>query len=262
MLPLDYQIDEQSLQSLNILILADGRPNKSFSGSEVHAITEFVRNGGRLLCVGQAWSWVYKEYDNKPIETYPLNQLGKALNFWITGENIGAPKYLFSPIMADVKELKRIGWWPSRIELNDRNSIPIVRDENMRIMAGAVPFGKGMVVIYGHSGLLEENPNVLHNTLIYLSNSSLSTSAEQSQTAKELSENPNASNEFAQPEPEKKKIEIQWSKNVTAKDNKEAEFLKLFKPRPICEDPNIDWGEFVKCKNDKMSAREKFYKNH
>jgi hypothetical protein len=61
---------------------------------------------------------------------------------------------------------------------------------------------------------------------------------------------------------EKKKIEIQWSKDKVIEDNKEAEFLKSFKPRPECEDPNLEWAKLVQCKNEKMNAREKFYQSH
>jgi hypothetical protein len=91
---------------------------------------------------------------------------------------------------------------------------------------------------------------------------SLSTSTEQSQPAKKLSGDPNISNEVAQPEPEKKKIEIQWSKDAATSNDIEAEFKRTFKPRPECEDPNLEWSKSVQCINEKSAAREKFYKTH
>lgn len=35
-----------------------------------------------------------------------------------------------------------------------------------------------------------------------------------------------------------------------------------FKPRPECENPDISWNEFVKCKNEQITARDKLNKTH
>lgn len=48
----------------------------------------------------------------------------------------------------------------------------------------------------------------------------------------------------------------------SSEGEKEAAFKKAFKPRAKCEDTNIKWEETVKCSNEKMNAREKFYKAH
>jgi hypothetical protein len=166
MVLLDNPMDPESLRPLGALIIADA--TKPFSGSEVRAISKYVRNGGGLLCAGQAWSWVTKEYGNKPIETFPLNQLGAKMNFWITGQNVGAPKYLKTGIMAGVGEVQRVDWWPSEVELRSKDGSAIVRDERQRILGGSIPFGNGRIVVYGHGGLLKDNPQVLKNTLLYL----------------------------------------------------------------------------------------------
>jgi hypothetical protein len=47
-----------------------------------------------------------------------------------------------------------------------------------------------------------------------------------------------------------------------AEENKKTEFEKQFKPRAECEDPNLEWSKFVKCKNEKITAREEFYRTH
>lgn len=45
-------------------------------------------------------------------------------------------------------------------------------------------------------------------------------------------------------------------------DQKRAEFEKQFNPRTECNDPNLEWSKSVQCKNEKIAAREKFYKTH
>ena len=40
------------------------------------------------------------------------------------------------------------------------------------------------------------------------------------------------------------------------------EFEAKFKPSRKCQDPNINWDEFVKCQNAKITARETFYGKH
>jgi hypothetical protein len=85
------------------------------------------------------------------------------------------------------------------------------------------------------------------------------------QEAKKLIETP-SENVVPQPQTEAekkaKKIEIQWTKDRIAKDTKEAEFLKTFKPRPECKDPNLEWAKTVQCINEKTTAREHFYNTH
>lgn len=41
---------------------------------------------------------------------------------------------------------------------------------------------------------------------------------------------------------------------------KQMEFEREFKPRTECNDPDLEWSKFVKCKNDKITARENFYR--
>jgi hypothetical protein len=166
MVLLEGPIDSDSLRPLGALIITGA--TKPFSDFETRAISKFVRNGGGLLGADQAWSWVSKEYGNKTIETFPLNQLGEKMNFWITGQNAGAPEYLKTGIMAGVGEVKRTDWWPSEVELRSDDGRAIVRDEKQRILGGTIPFGNGRIVVYGHGGLLKDNPQVLKNTLLYL----------------------------------------------------------------------------------------------
>lgn len=58
----------------------------------------------------------------------------------------------------------------------------------------------------------------------------------------------------------------EWEIKKTVKTRTELRqpsgFEAEFKPRPECENPNLDWAKFVKCKNEKITAREAYNKAH
>lgn len=47
-----------------------------------------------------------------------------------------------------------------------------------------------------------------------------------------------------------------------AETDKKAQFEAEFKPRAECNDPNLDWEKTIQCKNERISARETFYRTH
>jgi hypothetical protein len=165
--PIDHSIDAAKLKQISVLILI--APTTPYEDAEVRDIAQFVKAGGGLLCAGQAWSWTYKEYGNHPIETYPLNVLGKQLNFTVTGENAGTPTCLDTEIMAGIERVERTDWWPSKVEITSQDGRTIIRDETQRSIGGLLPFGDGRIAVYGHASLLRDNPRVLLNTVSYLS---------------------------------------------------------------------------------------------
>lgn len=165
--PINQSIAAATLKKIGVLIIL--APTKPYSDVEVQAIARFVEAGGGLLCAGQAWSWTYKEYGNQPIETYPLNVLGKQLHFTITGENAGSPTYLDTEIMAGMERVERTDWWPSKVEITATNGQTIVQDQNRSSIGGRFTLGNGRIVVYGHSSLLKDNPKVLVKTVSYLS---------------------------------------------------------------------------------------------
>ncbi len=57
------------------------------------------------------------------------------------------------------------------------------------------------------------------------------------------------------------KFNREITNNRTA-TQKRAEFEKQFTPRAECNDPNLEWSKSVQCQNEKIAAREKFYKTH
>ena len=164
--PINHSIDAATLKKIGVLIVI--APTKPYEDAEVEDIARFVKKGGGLLCAGQAWSWTYKEYGNRPIETYPLNVLGKHLDFTVTAENAGTPTYLDTEIMAGIERVERTDWWPSKVVITATNGQTIVQDQNRTSIGGLLTVGNGRIVVYGNSSLLKDNPNVLVRTVSYL----------------------------------------------------------------------------------------------
>jgi hypothetical protein len=162
---LDHEIDAASLAEIGILFVSS--PTKPYSGREVKEIAAFVKSGGGLLCAGQTWSWVMKQQENKDVEYHPLNQLGQPLSFTVQAKNIGEPTYFDTEVMSTVSAITRTDWWPSEVELSTRKSRAIVRDDQQRIMGGLSPLENGRIVVFGHSGLLRDNPIVMVNSIRY-----------------------------------------------------------------------------------------------
>lgn len=165
-MPIDHAIETETLDKIGVLIIAS--PTTDYAGAEVRAIKRFVKEGGGLVCAGQAWSWTYKEYENKPVETHPLNQLGKSLGFEVTSDSIGKPTYLATDVMKGIGTLVHTDWWPSRIAFSSKDAAIVVRDDQQRIAGGSFMLGHGRVAVYGHGLLLEQNPEVLRNTVAFV----------------------------------------------------------------------------------------------
>jgi len=164
--PIKHSIDAASLKKIGVLIIL--APTKPYADAEVQAIVGFVKAGGGLLCGGQAWSWTYKEYGNQPIEAYPLNVLGKQLDFMVTAENAGTPAYLDTEIMTGMERVERTDWWPSKVEITSTNGQTFVQDQNRTCIGARLTVGNGRIVVYGNNSLLKDNPKVLVSTMAYL----------------------------------------------------------------------------------------------
>ncbi len=158
-------LNDAALQKIGVLLVIG--PTSSFNRHEVTAIERFVSSGGGLVVAGQAWSWTYKEYGNEPVITYPLNIIGRKLDFQITGNNIGAPTFYRTDIMAGIGGVERSDWWPSEVVLTGKSAKPIIQDEKNRTIAALQSFGRGRIVVFGHDHLLKENPKVLNQSLDY-----------------------------------------------------------------------------------------------
>jgi len=143
---------------------------KGYRCSEVDAIKRYVMDGGSLFCAGLAWPWVTECYGNKPVSTFPLNQIGKEVGFEITRENIGKPVTLTGGLFSKLSEeqLKTAGWWPSKVLSTAPNSEVVSRDPEGRPIVVAFALGKGRVIVFGHPGMLEEDEEIVRRSVGYL----------------------------------------------------------------------------------------------
>lgn len=102
------------------------------------------------------------------------------------------------------------------------------------------------------------------------------------ENAKNIQEKAQADMAKAKREAEKKQAKLEAKKQATeeqarqleltrfkeeiaqhqAEDNKKAEFESQYKPRAECNDPDLEWSKTVQCKNEKITAREEFYRTH
>lgn len=163
---IEQPLSAETLAPVGILLIA--APSKSYTVEELDAVERFVKSGGGLLAAAQAWSWTYKEYGNKPIATFPLNIIGRRLQFRITEHNIGAPAHYNTAIMAGIGQVERNDWWPSKVEVNRPDGQAIIQDENRQTMGARQSFGRGRIVLYGHDGILKDNPKLLIQSLDHL----------------------------------------------------------------------------------------------
>ena len=162
---IDTAIESQSLNRIGVLFIA--APNSTYKVSELDAIQQFVKSGGGLVSAGQAWSWTYKEYGNQPIKTYPLNIIGRRLNFWVTENNIGEPVNYGTEIMAGISTVERSDWWPSEVRVNEKSGKPILKDDKHKTIGALQTYGRGRIVVFGHDGILKDNPKILINSINY-----------------------------------------------------------------------------------------------
>lgn len=158
----DVSISDETLQSVEVLwVAADS--GREYQSDEIKAIKSFVKSGGTLICSGQAWAW---GGDKKDIAKFPLNQLGKELGFTITGLNIGKPTVMESSLYLDgIESLTHKDWWPSKVEPLVRDFQVLIRDQDEMPMAIFLPVKKGRIFVFGNSGLLWDNPQIVMNIL-------------------------------------------------------------------------------------------------
>ncbi len=162
---IDRPLDNAALKDFGIIVLTGSghKGGSQFSSEEIVAISAFVDAGGGLLCAGQAWSWCYDQYGNKPVELFPLNVLGRKLGFQISGENVGAP----NPDTADenvfgrFKDWKHLDQWaPSRVEATAAKVKPVLEDGHDVAIAVSGEYGFGRFVVLGHERMLQYNPEI------------------------------------------------------------------------------------------------------
>lgn len=166
-------ITEEQLKNAGILVLpAEGYARlQQFADNEIQAMVDFISAGGGLLCGGQAWSWAYSSYGNRPIEDFPLNRLGESLGFRVSANSIGdvKPGSANREVFGQISKWEGFGKWiPSRIDASNANAETILKDTEGRTIAIRGKLGDGKFVAMGHSSILSYNPSTIGEVLKYL----------------------------------------------------------------------------------------------
>jgi hypothetical protein len=152
---IDQAFSDRVLAGVDVLALLESRKS-AFDEAELSALQRFVRAGKGLVVGDLGWSWV--RYEQKPLEGLPANQLGKELGFAFTNENIGAPGALADDLFPHQQAIVQHGWAAGGIILTGDRARVILRDERLRPMAGTLQAGRGKIAVFGHSGILDDNP--------------------------------------------------------------------------------------------------------
>jgi hypothetical protein len=152
---IDEAFSDGVLAGVDVVALLESRKS-AFDEAELNALTRFVRAGKGLVVGDLGWSWVL--YEHKPLEDLPANQLGNSLGFAFTKENVGAPGALADEIAPHHPTLVQHGWAAGSIVLTGDRARIILRDDKLRPMAGTLEAGRGRIAVFGHRGILDDNP--------------------------------------------------------------------------------------------------------
>lgn len=164
---LDSPITSEQLKGASVLLISGGFRSqltnakegeiteKLYSNPEIAAIKDFVENGGILIGAGISWTWVYPAYGNKSPESFPLNQIGEALNFSILDqcEFEEYDRKFFSLVKAPKDP---VGAVFSNVEFKGASQKLI--HSNKGICGGGAKRGKGYIYIFGHQIILANHP--------------------------------------------------------------------------------------------------------
>jgi hypothetical protein len=165
----------------NCDILVISTPLRYFSGEEFYTIRRFVIEGGGLLLMGNGWYWV--DTYERPIEDFPLNQIGREFNVTVNDDGILDPtneeRYTifsnFTPHPVTEGLTKIQSGIPSSLSIT-RNAIPIVRGDedsysgyhqpiykagDFPPIAAALEYGRGRILFLGQDGFFSNSD--IHN---------------------------------------------------------------------------------------------------
>jgi hypothetical protein len=164
---IDQAFSDRVLAGVDVLVLLESRKSP-FDEAELNALKSFVRDGKGLVVGDLGWSWV--QYEHKSLEELPANQLGKALGFAFTNENIGPPGALSDEIASNQQTIVQDGWAAGGIVLTGDRARIILRDDRLRPMAGTLDAGRGRIAVFGHRGILDDNPWLFAWSVAYAAN--------------------------------------------------------------------------------------------
>lgn len=164
-------ITSEQLEGANIfLILGNFRgqmtmrkDHRLYTNKEIATISNFVKKGGVLIGAGIAWNWERRGLNKKD---YPLNQIGEALDFELSGKS-----------SFDRFEKGFLSMVPNP-KINDKSVFTNVtikgsNDKLVRLDKGyggaGAKRGEGYIYIFGNYGIIYENPEFVSSVFHGLS---------------------------------------------------------------------------------------------
>lgn len=134
----------------------------------VDIFVRYVRDGGLLLCVVR--SDLTAETERTDPEAWWINRLGARLGFKVLATTTRKPRNVAPQILGDWSEIHRTSWAANEVRLTEPGEV-LVTDEDLRPMAVMRVVGRGRVAVIGHPALLNENPDLTRNLILYLAGS-------------------------------------------------------------------------------------------
>lgn len=135
--------------------------HRVYTNDEIKTISTFVRDGGVLIGAGVAWPWASEAYGNKKIEHYPLNQIGRYLDFRLLD---GYAKFYehdekFTKIVGVAKPPTNSTF--SNVEISGDSDKLILSSPNNTYCGLSAKRYFGHIYIFGHESPLQLNPELV-----------------------------------------------------------------------------------------------------
>lgn len=138
------------------------RADAQVAEQTVAKLVQYVRDGGRLLCVIEL-----DPSSGDDIEKLWINRLGTNLGFKVLGSTTRKPRNMAPALLGDIGEIRRTFWAAHELRLTEPG-LTLVTDEDGRAMVVQRDVGRGRVIVVGHPALLDENPDLMRNLLFHL----------------------------------------------------------------------------------------------
>lgn len=138
------------------------RADAHVSEQTISKLAQYVRDGGRLLCVIETGL-----ASGEDVEKSWINELGTNLGFKVLGSTTRKPRNMAPDLLGNIGEIRRTSWAASELRLSEAG-LTLITDEDGRAMAVQRDVGRGRVIVVGHPALLDENPDLMRNILFHL----------------------------------------------------------------------------------------------
>lgn len=154
---LEAAFGSAELAPLAALIVLEAR--RSWTDPEIEAIVGFVRGGGGLVLADVAWSWTH--YDKRPLVELAANRLLHPFGAGLTDAVLGPPTAPDPARLGGIGHVARpTPWVPGGLTMPVGAQV-LLTDDQLRPMGATMAAGAGRIALFGHAGILLDNPAIL-----------------------------------------------------------------------------------------------------